>query len=182
MLVHERNRSKRWHSGLNGERWSNSEITHLVEHGNSQPLMELSKALGRSYDSVKLMRHRLGLGKRKSHRVWTIQEIEFLKSNAGKMVCRDIAKILGRSLQSVKGKAEYMRLSLLCIGEHSPSAIYSDEDVLLCRELHIAGMGLKLIAEKMEMSLGAVKWVIYGPRMTQQDRVMLELQRMESRR
>ncbi|EPP7093712.1 TPA: hypothetical protein ACYX6S_004219 [Klebsiella variicola] len=182
MLVHKRNRSQKWHSGLNGKLWSNREITYLVEYGNSKTLRELSALLGRSYDSVKLMRHRLGLVKRKSHRVWTMQEIEYLKSNAGSMVCRDIAKHLGRSESSVKGKAEYMGISLLCIGEHNPSAIHSDEDVLLCRELHTAGMSLKLIAEKMEMSLGAVLSIIYGGRMTQQDRVMLELHKMESRR
>ncbi|MEC5337020.1 hypothetical protein VXE42_25915 [Klebsiella oxytoca] len=174
MLDHERNRSKRWHSGLNGERWSVSEITYLIECGNSKTLRELSATLERSYHSVKAMRHRLCLGKRKNYRFWEKNEIDFLKSNAGKMVCRDIAKHLSRSQQSVKGKAEYMGLSLVCIGEHSPTAIHSDEDVLLCRELRTAGMSLKLIAEKMEMSLGSVLSIIYGGRMTQQDRVMLE--------
>ncbi|HIF5903146.1 TPA: hypothetical protein ACX3HX_005926, partial [Raoultella ornithinolytica] len=113
---------------------------------------------------------------------WTKQEIDFLKCNAGKMVCRDIAKNLGRSLQSVKGKAEYMRLSLICIGENHPCAIHSDEDVLLCRELHTAGMSVKLIAEKMEISLGAVLAIVYGHRMTQQDRILFELDRMDARR
>lgn len=177
MLDYERNRSQKWHSGLNGERWSNNEISYLIEYGNSQPLRELSAVLERSYDSVKGMRHRLGLGKRKNYQLWGKHEIDFLKSNAGKMVCRDIAKHLGRTQQSVKGKAEYMGLSLVCIGENSPTAIHSDEDVLLCRELRIAGMSLKLIAEKMEISLGSVLWIIYGERMTQQDRVMLEFDR-----
>lgn len=182
MLDHERNRSRKWHSGLNGERWSVSEITYLKKYGNSKPLRELSAALERSYHSVKAMRHRLGLGKRKNYRLWEKHETDFLKSNAGRMVCKDIAKHLGRSQRSIIGKAEYMGLSLLCIGEYSPSAIYSDQDVLLCRELRTAGVSLKLIAEKMEMSPGVVKELIYGRRMTQQDRVMVEFQRMDARR
>lgn len=182
MIKKDKSHVSKWHSGLKGKLWSSREIAYLIEHGNSKPLMDLSAELERSYHSVMGMRHKLGLGKRKSYRFWTKQEIDFLKCNAGKMVCRDIAKNLGRSLQSVKGKAEYMRLSLICIGENHPCAIHSDEDVLLCRELHTAGMSVKLIAEKMEISLGAVLAIVYGHRMTQQDRILFELDRMDARR
>lgn len=167
----------KWHPGLKGKRWSDNEINFLIENGNDMPLTELSAVLKRSRHSVGKMRQKLGLGRLKSYQGWEKQEIDFLKSNAGKMAVTEIAKQLGRSLQSVYGKASYMGLPLLCIGEYCTSAIYSDEDVLLCRELRNEGMSIKIIAEKMEMSLAAVEHVIYGTRKTQQDRFMLELNR-----
>ncbi|HCF7917549.1 MULTISPECIES: hypothetical protein [Klebsiella/Raoultella group] len=176
------NGPKKWHPGLNGNKWSDCEIAYLIKCGNNLSLNELSVALKRSRYSVAKKRHSLGLEKLKGYKAWEEDEINFLKSNAGSMALTDIAKTLGRSLKSVQGKATYMKLSLLRIGEKHSAAIYSDEDVLLCRELHSAGMGLKLIAEKMEMSPGAVKWVIHGHRMTQQDRIMFELDRMDARR
>lgn len=175
------NGPKKWHPGLNGNKLSDWEIGYLIKCGNNLSLNELSVALKRSRHSVAKKRHSLGLDKLKGYKAWGEDEINFLKRNAGKMAPAEIARTLGRSPQSVKGKATYMKLSLLRIGENNPAAIYSDEDVLLCRELHAAGMGLKLIAEKMEMSPGAVKWVIHGHRMTQQDRFMFEFDRMDCR-
>lgn len=182
MWNYNNNRTGKWHPRLNGKKWNDSEIAYLIECGNSTPLVELSAALKRSRHSVGKMRSKLGLGRLKSYQVWEKQEIDFLKRNAGKMAAQDIARKLGRSMQSVYGKASYMGILLLCIGENCSSAIHSDEDVLLCRELHIAGVDLKLIAEKMEISPGAVQWIIYGSRKTQQDRATLEFERMDSRR
>lgn len=182
MIKKDNSQINKWHPGLKGKLWSSVEINFLIECGNSKSVRELSATLNRSHHSIRGMRHKLGLGERKNYQTWKKQEIDFLKSNAGKMICRDIAKNLGRSLQSVKGKAEHMGLRLVYIGEYHPTAIHSDEDVLLCRELHTDGMRVKLIAEKMEMSLGSVLWIIYGRRMTQQDRVMLEFDRVDSRR
>ena len=68
-------------------------------------------------------------------------------------------------------------IPLLCIGENSPFSIHSDGDVLLCRQLRDEGLSIKVIANKMEMSVATVAWFIYGSRMTQQDRVMLEFDR-----
>lgn len=177
MVNYEKTRKGKWHNGLNGKKWKESEKNYLVECGNSKSLKELSVVLNRSVASVKLMRRRLALVKLKNQQQWDRNELEIIKRNAGKMTAKDIAQILERSPSSVRKKAYAMGISLICVGENSPHSIHSDKDVVLCRQLRDEGMRVKLIAEKMEMSLGAVLWIIYGSRMTQQDRVMLEFDR-----
>lgn len=157
--------------------WTENEKRYLVECGTTKTLHELASKLKRSHASVKRMRQRLKLGTLRNHNKWEHDEIAFLRNNAGKMVTDMIAKELGRTVASVRGKAMGLGIPLLCIGENSPFAIHSDEDVLLCRQLRDEGLSIKVIANKMEISVATVAWFIYGSRMTQQDRIMLEFDR-----
>lgn len=95
MIKKDKSHVSKWHSGLKGKLWSSREIAYLIEHGNSKPLMDLSAELERSYHSVKGMRHKLGLGKRKSYRFWTKQEIDFSNVMQGRWYAEISRKIWG---------------------------------------------------------------------------------------
>jgi len=44
-------------------------------------------------------------------KIWTADELEYLKSHYGKMPTREIAAVLGRTPASVKSKANYKRIA-----------------------------------------------------------------------
>lgn len=132
-------------------------------------LREIAKIIGRSYTAVRAMSSRLSLGLRSNYKPWTREEIVFIKTSAGELSAASVAEKLCRSIDSVKGKARGLGVSLRLIGEKSPVAIYSDNDVNLCCALHEEGLPGALIADKMEIPRHSVYAFINGKRLTQSD-------------
>ena len=88
-------------------------------------------------------------------RMWTQQEIQFVRENAGKLTSQQIADRLNRTRQAIQSQANRWGLSVLV----KPS---DDHDIYLCRELYKEGLSISVIAEKMELSRRVVSNIVYS--------------------
>ena len=88
-------------------------------------------------------------------RMWTKQEIQFVRENAGKLTSQQIADRLNRTRQAIQSQANRWGLSVLV----KPS---DDHDIYLCRELYKEGLSISVIAEKMELSRRVVSNIVYS--------------------
>ena len=127
--------------------WDKDETSFLEKNYGSMHADELAKALGRSPMAVKIKMCRMGL-RVSNKKPWTAAEERYLERNADKMMAKHIALYLGRSTSSVLSKGRYMGIPFTSVKRR-----HSDEDVALCIALHKDGMPVKLIAEKMEISI-----------------------------
>lgn len=82
---------------------------------------------------------------------WTTKEIQFLRDNAMTMTCEEMASHLGRSMGSVYKKASSL---VIRMGKRGVKSRISEEDKAMCQALRAEGMSYKVIAEKMEVSVG----------------------------
>ncbi|MEN3753750.1 DNA-binding protein [Mangrovibacter sp. SLW1] len=83
---------------------------------------------------------------------------------ASHMTASQIGALIGRSARSVSTWCACTGLPLRLHGERHPSARYANHDVELARELHMAGIGPREIAEKLELPFSAVKQFVYFER------------------
>ena len=88
-------------------------------------------------------------------RMWTKQEIQFVRENAGKLTSQQIADRLNRTRQAIQSQANRWGLSVLV----KPS---DDHDIYLCRELYKEDLTIPVIAEKMELSRRVVSNIVYS--------------------
>lgn len=82
---------------------------------------------------------------------WNASDEAYLSKWAGVKSCAELAIALERPKKAVAYKAAKMGLSLRLMGERHHSAVHSNADVELCRQLSDAGLSAAVIAEKMEI-------------------------------
>jgi len=100
---------------------NSQQIEFLKENYNKMTIAELARELGLGYFQVYSTLQKLGIhkkgykpqkkDKRRKNRVWSDEEIKFLKSNFGKMKAQEIAIRLNRTYWDVIAKARALKLS-----------------------------------------------------------------------
>ena len=88
-------------------------------------------------------------------RMWTKQEIQFVRENAGKLTSQQIAARLNRTRQAIQSQANRWGLSVLV----QPADAH---DAYLCRELYKECLTIPVIAEKMELSRRVVSNIVFS--------------------
>lgn len=93
--------------------WTESEITYLQQHYETQKISETAGYLSRSVNAVRQKAKKLGLKLTVIDAVglWTEQEEEYVKKYYEQCQTKEIAKRLGRSALSVKKKANTLGLN-----------------------------------------------------------------------
>ncbi|WP_235146779.1 DNA-binding protein [Franconibacter pulveris 1160] len=100
----------------------------------------------------------------RKRRGWCRAEIMIMEQCAGRMRVDRIGHLIGRTGAAVRTKARELGISLYLRGEFHQSAKYPTNDIELARQLHSEGLSAPVIAEKLEMPVGAVKQFIYFER------------------
>ncbi len=143
--------------------WSSAEVDQLKSLAGTVSTDEIAKTVNKTKKQVQAKAQRLGLSlafKNKQPKSWVKSDVDFLKKNAGVLSGVEIARQLDREPTHVYAKAQLLGVSLHVLGENSHAAIYSNEDIELCRQLSDAGLKAPTIAKKMEMSRSFVHQVI----------------------
>ncbi|UAN43865.1 DNA-binding protein [Serratia sp. JSRIV001] len=92
---------------------------------------------------------------------WNETEEKALKQNASTMTAKQIGYLLGRTEKSVSVRAAIIGVCMRKSGDAHHSRKYSEADIDIARQLHDAGMGLRLIAEKLEIPAASLKNYFY---------------------
>lgn len=142
---------------MGGVRWSEEDTAYLAENYNVLPVEEVAEELGRTVKAVFKKSYEIGITNYKL-RPWKMKELRFLEENADKMMAKEIAQHLGRTVGSVLAKAAHVGLQFTSVRKH-----HRDEDVALVLGMHKAGVPVKEIALKMDMSLHTVRSFLYVP-------------------
>ncbi|TMX64582.1 hypothetical protein [Vibrio rotiferianus] len=143
--------------------WSEGEQIVLRHMAGKASASDIAKLVNKTKRQVQHKAQRLGLSLaflNRKPKPWSVSDERFLRKNAGVVSGVSIAKHLERPVEHVYRKAQLMGLSLHVYGECSHAAIYSNEDIELCRKLSDAGLKAPTIAKKMEMSRSFVHQVI----------------------
>jgi DNA-binding transcriptional regulator YiaG len=82
--------------------WTDKEVQILRKNIHLTDV-ELGKLIGRSRDSVRGKRFAIGLRKR-ARKMWSPNEVEYLRENHGKMTFQEMGRVLGRSVSSLQSK------------------------------------------------------------------------------
>ncbi|AXH72143.1 MAG: DNA-binding protein [Siphoviridae sp. ctdc_1] len=93
--------------------------------------------------------------------IFTPDEIRLIRRLAKTHTAQQIAEMTGRSRRSVANKAFDLGISMKKHGDNHYNVKYSDEDVELARQLHEAGLGVREIAEKMEIPQDHLSNILY---------------------
>ncbi|EGK3895015.1 hypothetical protein IPA61_004713 [Escherichia coli] len=130
--------------------WSDNEIRILRSlHSRGVPYKDIVFVLGRSYSSVCIKCHELGLVRR---RRYTVHEDSIIRKYAGKKSASEIGALINRSVNSVTCRCFIKRILLRRYGENNESSKLSDYDVFLITELRNQGVSFTEIADKFECS------------------------------
>ncbi|CAM3945326.1 hypothetical protein PLGE761_02325 [Pluralibacter gergoviae] len=97
-------------------------------------------------------------------RKWVRAEIMIIRQCAGTMRVESIASLIGRTAAAVRAKARELGVKLYLCGKYHQSVKYPESDVVLARELYQQGVTRAVIAEKLELPLGAVNQYVYFER------------------
>ncbi|MFZ1871932.1 MAG: DNA-binding protein [Chania sp.] len=92
---------------------------------------------------------------------WTEAEDKALREGAGTLTAKKIGQLLGRTEKSITVRAFNIGISLRKSGDAHHSRKYSEADIDLAYQLHATGMGLRLIAEKLEIPAASLKNYFY---------------------
>lgn len=82
-----------------GKAWTVSDQDYLREHCHSMSDAEIAAAIGRSVNSVKIKKAKLGLTKKQ--RTWSDEDKDFILKNKDTMTDVEMAEQLGRHIESV---------------------------------------------------------------------------------
>lgn len=129
--------------------WTDTEIyilRDMTESGFS--VDDIMFVLKRSRRAILSKRHKMGFI---SRRRYTSEEINIIRRYAGIESASFIASLLGRSFYSVCRAARNNGISLTRYGDNCSFSVYSDEDVLLIRQLHDEGLSVKEISGKFDV-------------------------------
>jgi len=82
-----------------GKAWTVSDQDYLREHCHSMNDAEIAAAIGRSVNSVKIKKAKLGLTKKQ--RAWSDEDKDFILKHKDTMTDAEMAEQLGRHVESV---------------------------------------------------------------------------------
>ncbi|AVJ17185.1 DNA-binding protein [Serratia sp. MYb239] len=92
---------------------------------------------------------------------WSAAEDKVLKDHASTLTAKQIGHLLGRTAKSIGARAAVVGIELRKRGDAYHGRKYSEADIEMARQLHSAGMGLRLVAEKMEIPFASLKNYFY---------------------
>lgn len=92
---------------------------------------------------------------------WNEAEDKTVKESANTLTAKQIGYLLGRTEKSVQARAIIIGIGLRKSGNAHHSRKYSEADIDLAHQLHNTGMGLRLIAEKLEIPAVSLKNYFY---------------------
>lgn len=109
--------------------WSNSEIELFKELYPKETTLKLIEIFGRSKGALETKAYKLNIKKEikaDGSRPFTVDEVEFLKSNYGLYSSVELAKIMNRNANSIKVMASKLKLK--------SSFWWTDEEILFLKE------------------------------------------------
>jgi len=99
------------------KRWTREEEEFLLKNHDKMTLEELASRLGRTKDSIKGKMRFLRLGRppglgeiRRTRKIWTEDEKEFLKRNSKNFTAKELSELLGRTESSVRNMLRVLGL------------------------------------------------------------------------
>ena len=95
----------------------------------------------------------------KKELTWPPEHVKILLDFHDTKSASELSEIFGRSRSAIWAKANKLGLSMVKYGNNHHSTKASEWDVKMIRELAKEGMKKRLIAEKLEVSLGTVRSV-----------------------
>lgn len=97
-----------------------------------------------------------------SNKPWCEAELMMLKIHGPHLNAAVIGKLIGRTRHSVMWHAKKLNVKVgPRRGDKHHSRKYSEEDAWLAKQLHVAGMKPRHIAEKLEIHPGSLKNFLY---------------------
>lgn len=92
---------------------------------------------------------------------WSAAEDKVVKDHASTLTAKQIGHLLGRTEKSIGARAAVIGIQLRKRGDAYHGRKYPEADIELARQLHETGMGLRMIAEKMEIPFASLKNYFY---------------------
>lgn len=107
---------KRYNLGIcvNGADWSDGDDVYIQEHWKDQTEEQMAAELGRTPHAIHARGISLGLTRRKAsenkRRLWTQEEVSYLRDNWGMITVQGISRKLGRTEAAVQNKVQEIGL------------------------------------------------------------------------